>query len=212
MNELLIYTDIGESFFYDSVSAKSVKAQLDSMTGDLSVRINSPGGDVFDGFAIFNMLDQYEGKVTVHVDGLAASAASVVAMAGDEIVMADNALMMIHDPWTISVGDSTEMRTTADLLDKIKGSILTTYLSKSGLDEADIADKMAAETWFSADEAIEYGFATAKASEKASIANNLEKPWIKNMPQPAASTEPETDEEIVAWRLAINRRRLALLS
>jgi ATP-dependent Clp protease protease subunit len=212
MNELLIYSDIGESFFYDSVSAKSVKSAIAGMSGDLSVRINSPGGDVFDGFAIYNMLAQYDGKVTVHIDGLAASAASVIAMAGDEIVMADNALMMIHDPWTISVGDASEMRTTADLLDKIKGSIVTTYLSKTVLDEADVADKMAAETWFNADEAVEYGFATSKVSESAKIANSIEKPWIKNAPRPAANSQPETDEEIIAWRIALNRKRLALLS
>ena len=181
MNELLIYSDIGESFFYDSVSAKSIKSQLDGMTGALSVRINSPGGDVFDGFAIYNLLAQYEGQVTVHIDGLAASAASVIAMAGDEIIMADNALMMIHDPWTISVGDSSEMRSTADLLDKIKGSIVTTYLSKSSLSEGEIAD-------------------------------NLQKPWIKNMPKPAATEQPEKPEEITAWRIALNRKRLALLS
>ena len=212
MNELLIYSDIGESFFYDSVSAKSIKSQLDGMTGALSVRINSPGGDVFDGFAIYNLLAQYEGQVTVHIDGLAASAASVIAMAGDEIIMADNALMMIHDPWTISVGDSSEMRSTADLLDKIKGSIVTTYLSKSSLSEGEIADKMAAETWFSADEAIENGLATGKASDGAKIADNLQKPWIKNMPKPAATEQPEKPEEITAWRITLNRKRLALLS
>jgi ATP-dependent protease ClpP protease subunit len=174
------------------------------------VRINSPGGDVFDGFAIYNLLNQHEGKVTVYVDGLAASAASVIAMAGDEIVMADNALMMIHDPWTMSVGNAAEMRETASLLDKISGSILTTYLSKSNLEAADITQKMKDESWFNAVEAVEFGFATSIASESAQTIANTAKPWIRNMPAPEKASDDEDKQS--AWRLAANRRRLALIN
>ena len=204
MNEILIYSDIGEDYFGDGVSAKSIKSQLENMSGELSVRVNSPGGDVFDGFAIYNLLNQYEGEVTIHVDGLAASAASVIAMAGDNIVMAENALMMIHDPWTLSVGNAAEMRDTADLLDKIRDSIVTTYMSKTNLDAETVVDYMAKETWFNAAEAIEFGFASTTAESKKVVSNTV-KPWIQNAPQ------PETIENQVAWRLASNKRKLALI-
>lgn len=208
MNELLIYSDIGESFFGDSVSAISVKAQLDKMpAGDLSVRINSPGGSVFDGFAIYNLIKQYKGTVTVYVDGLAASAASVVAMAGEKIIMADNALMMIHDPWAMSMGTAEEMRQTASLLDKIKDSIVGTYVSRTGLDAADVAAMMEAETWMNAAEAKEKGFATDSVDGGQSV-SNLAKPWIKNAPKP--DQIPDNAQAQTAWRIALERRRLDL--
>lgn len=182
MNEILIYSDIGDSYWYDSVSAKDIKDKLDAMdNGDLVVRINSPGGSVFDGFAIYNLLNQREGKVTVQVDGMAASAASVIAMAGDEILMADNALMMIHDPWTMMAGSADEMRDTAELLDKIKGSIITTYQSQTSLSAEEIGEMMAAETWFSAAEAVENGLATGTV-ESSAMASSTDKPWINKAP------------------------------
>jgi len=208
MNEILIYSDIGDSMWGDSVSAQSVKDQLDSMTGDLTVRVNSPGGSVFDGFAIYNLLNQREGKTTVYIDGLAASAASVVAMAGDEIIMADNALMMIHDPWTMMLGSAEEMRDTADLLDKIKGSIVTTYESKSNLDAEAIADMMTAETWFNAAEAVEHGFATATTDGKQTV-TNIAKPWIQNAPKPEQIAQDTTTQ--TTWKLALNKRRFDLI-
>lgn len=210
MNEILIYSDIGDSMFWDSVSAQDVKSQLDKIdnSAELSVRINSPGGSVFDGFAIYNLLNQREGKTTVYVDGLAASAASVVAMAGDEIVMADNALMMIHDPWTMSVGSADEMRETADLLDKIKGSIVTTYESRSNLGAEEISNMMAAETWFNASEALEHGFASG-TTEGGQTVTNIAKPWIQNSPKPEQiSDDPQTQ---TAWRIALNKRRMGLI-
>ena len=188
MNEILIYSDIGDSAWFDSVSAKDVKSQLDGMQGDVTVRINSPGGSVFDGFSIYNLLNQHDGKVTVLVDGMAASAASVVAMAGDEILMAENALMMIHDPWTLMAGSADDMRETANLLDKIKGSIVKTYQSTTDLTEAEISDMMAAETWFTADEAIAHGFATGTV-EGMAVAASTDKPWINKAPEIPVSEE-----------------------
>lgn len=208
MNEILIYSDIGTDWFGDSVSAVSVKAQLDQMEGDVTIRINSPGGDVFDGFAIYNLLAQHKGKKTVYIDGLAASAASVVAMAGDEIVMGDNALMMIHNPWTMSLGNSAEMRSTADLLDKIRDSIVTTYATKSTLDGATIADLMEKETWFSADEAVADGFATSTTASDKQV-SNVAKPWIQNGPRPEQIKDDAQTQS--AWRVAINRRKLKIL-
>lgn len=209
MNELLIYSDIGDSFFGDSVSAISVKAQLDKMPeGDLSVRINSPGGSVFDGFAIYNLIKQRPGNTTVYVDGLAASAASIIAMAGDTIVMANNALMMIHDPWAMAMGSADEMRDTANLLDKIKGSIVSTYASRTGVDGDEVATMMANETWMNASEAIELGFATETEDGGQSV-SNLSKPWIRNAPKP--SQIPENPQAQTAWRIALQKRRLDLL-
>ena len=209
MNEILIYSDIGENWMGDGITAMSIKSQVEGVTGDLTIRINSGGGDVFDGFAIYNILNQYEGKKTVYVDGLAASAASVIAMAGDEIIMADNALLMIHDPWTLALGSADEMRNTADLLDKIKWSIVTTYRTKTGIDDAELSQMMSNETWLNAEESILKGFATSTAESQKKVAN-LEKPWIKNAPKPE-TIENEDIETLTAWRLAANRRKLSLI-
>ena len=207
MNELLIYSDIGENWMGDGVTAKGIKDQIDGFSGDLTVRINSGGGDVFDGFAIYNLIAQYEGKKTVYIDGLAASAASVIAMAGDEIVMSDNALMMIHDPWTMTVGASDEIRKTADLLDKVKLSIVTTYKSQTGLDEEELSAMMSEETWLTAEESIEKGFATTTAESKLSI-SNISKPWIKNGPKPEKIKDDLENQ--IAWRLAASKRQHSL--
>ena len=115
MNEILIYDAIGEDYFGNGVTAKSIHDQLSGMEGDVVVRLNSPGGDVFQGTAIYNILEQYKGgKVTMVVDGLAASAASVIAMAG-HLTMADNSMLMIHNPWTVAAGDAEELRSNAEL-------------------------------------------------------------------------------------------------
>lgn len=183
MPEILIYSDIGPEE-WGGVSAKAIKAQLDKMSDadHITVRINSPGGDVFDGFAIYNLLREHPARVTVKVDGWAASAASVVAMAGDEIEVAANALMMIHNPWTFAMGDANDMRKQADLLDQIKVSIITTYKTRLGMDEAEIAQLMDEETWFDAQGALEAGLATRIAG-KGEPVKNTKKAWIRNAPQ-----------------------------
>lgn len=209
MNELVIYGDIGESYWGDSVTAMSVKNALDEMEGDISVRINSPGGSVFDGFAIYNLLKSHDGQVTVYVDGLAASAASVIAMAGDEIVMGDTAMMMIHDPWTLTVGDSAEMRKTAETLDKIKDSIVSAYaLRASDLDIEEIGAMMAEETWLTAAEALESGFATQVNNESKPEVCNLSRPWINKAPDPEKISDAPEAQAI--WRSAVQSKRLAL--
>jgi ATP-dependent Clp protease protease subunit len=208
MNEILIYEDIGQDWFGDGVTALSIKDQLDKISGDVTVRINSPGGDVFDGFAIYNLLAAHDGQINVVVDGLAASAASTIAMAGDTITMSDNALMMIHDPWSFAVGNAADMTKTAELLDKIKGSIVKTYQSHSGLDESEISELMTAETWLSADEAIEKGLATEKTESTVSI-SNIDKRWIKNAPPPDKIKDDEQTQTM--WRVALNKRRISIL-
>ncbi len=169
--ELFIYSDIGQSWWDDdTVSAKDFLAELAALPSTvtaLDVHINSLGGDVFDGVAIANALrDQSRTKgrtVTTIVDGIAASVASIVAMAGETIRIADNGLIMVHEPWTIGIGNSAEMRAIADRLDTIRdASLVPTYQWHSSLSEEEIRALLVAETWMDADEAIAKGFATEK--------------------------------------------------
>ena len=159
--EVLIYDQIGESFFADGITAKKFAKEISDLgrVTDIDVRINSPGGSVFEGLAIFNTLDRHPANINVFVDGSALSMASVVAMAGDTITMAENALMMIHNPRSISAGDADDMRKAADVLEKSKGSLVLSYVAKTGKDAAEISDLMDAETWMTAGEAVEAGFA-----------------------------------------------------
>ncbi|MBS4017535.1 MAG: Clp protease ClpP [Dechloromonas sp.] len=154
---LTVFDDIGAY----GVSAKSFLDDLKSIKAEaVNVEINSPGGDVFAGLAIYNGLRASGKKINVKVMGIAASAASLVAMAGDEIEMPENAMMMIHNPWTFAVGDADELRATADVLDKIGTSLVTTYAKRTGKDEDEIKSMLDTETWLSAQEALDMGFAT----------------------------------------------------
>lgn len=156
--ELRIYDDIG----FWGTTAKAFVNELDAVAKDadeILVAVNSGGGDVFDGFAIYNALRRYSGKVTARVDGIAASAASLVVMAGDTIVMPENAMMMIHNAWTIAAGDAAQMRKTAELLDKTRDGIVAAYRNKCGLTDDEIVAMMDAETWMTASEAKDRGFA-----------------------------------------------------
>lgn len=159
--ELLIYDVIGEDWFGDGVTAKGVVQQLASLPAEVDtvlVRINSPGGDVFDGIAILNALLQFKGTVNVQVDGLCASIASVIAMAGKTISMAETATLMIHNPWTLAVGDANDMRATADLLDKLRGGSMLPAYARSGLSSEQLTAIMDAETWYTAAEAKAAGW------------------------------------------------------
>ena len=149
--EIWIYEEIGEDFWSgDGITAKSFQKDLATIkAGQIDLHINSPGGEVFDGITIFNLLKQHPATITTYIDGLAASIASVIAMAGDRVVMAENALFMIHTPYGMTVGDSTEMRKMADTLDKVRGSIVLAYTGKTGKDEGEITNLMDAESWLS---------------------------------------------------------------
>ena len=148
-----------ETWWGDEVTPKLFKDDLLSGSGNVTVWINSPGGDVFAAAQIYNMLMDYSGKVTVKIDGLAASAASVIAMAGSDVYMSPVSMLMIHNPSTIAIGDSEEMLRAKALLDEIKESIINAYELKSGLSRARISHLMDAETWMNAHKAIELGFA-----------------------------------------------------
>jgi ATP-dependent protease ClpP protease subunit len=152
--EIYIYDEIG--YFGDS--AKAFAKDLTDIKGEvLTVHLNSPGGDIFDGLAIYQALKDHPASVTVKIDGLAASIASVIAMAGDRIIMAPKASMMIHDGWTMAVGNAAEMRKTADLLDKQSSIIASVYADRAGQSAEFWRDRMGDDTWYNADEALEAG-------------------------------------------------------
>lgn len=157
---LLLNGEISDETWYgDEVTPKLFQEELMSGEGDITVWINSPGGDVFAAAQIYNMLMDYKGDVTVKVDGIAASAASVIAMAGTTVQMSPVAMMMIHNPMTIAIGDEGEMAKAIRMLSEVKESIMNAYEIKTGLSRLQISDYMNAESWFNATKAVELGFA-----------------------------------------------------
>lgn len=167
-----IYEQIGESFWEEGISAKNFIAELDALDVDaIDLHINSPGGSVFDGTAIYNSLKAHKANVIVTVDGIAASIASVIVMAGDTVRMPENAMLMIHDPYGMAVGSSSVMRKAADTLEKIKDGIVSIYANKTKKDRAEIQQMMADETWISANEAVELGFADVVVDRPVNIQN-----------------------------------------
>lgn len=193
--EILIYGVIGD--WWESLDASTFAKDLQNLdVENITLRINSPGGSIFDGFAMYNALKDHKATITVKIEALAASAASVVALAGDRIEMANNALFMIHNPWVCTCGGSDELRKDADLLDKIRDNIVNTYSENSNLDIETIVAKMDAETWLNADEAIEAGFVHSKMSEEPVVENSHDLSKFKNAPKPAAKPVAEVKEEI----------------
>ena len=148
-----------ETWFGDEVTPGLFRDELQSCEGDITVWINSPGGDVFAAAQIYNMLMEYPGNVDVRIDGIAASAASVIAMVGNKVSMSPVAMMMIHNPMTVAMGDKKVMQQAIDMLDEIKESIINAYELKTGQSRTKIAHMMDAETWFNAKKAVELGFA-----------------------------------------------------
>lgn len=180
---------------YWGVGAKSVISALAEIGDetDVSVRLNSPGGDVFEGRAIMAAIRNHKGKTTAYIDSLAASAATSIAIACDEVVISPGAFFMIHNASSAVWGDKNAMRETADLLEKIEGSIVADYIGKTGAESQQVIDWMNAETWFSADEAIANGFCDRLAdSPKAKNTWNL----AAYANAPKALIEPDPPEQI----------------
>jgi ATP-dependent Clp protease protease subunit len=165
--EIWLYDVVGEGWF-GGMSAKTFVAEMQKLgkVDVINLHINSPGGSVFDGVAIYNSLKNHPARIEVDVDSEASSIASVIAMAGDEIRMASNAMMMIHDPEGMARGNAEDMRKTADLLDQVKGVIADTYAKRTGKKYADVVALMAEETWMTADEALQMGFADVVTGEQ----------------------------------------------
>lgn len=176
-----------ESWFDDDVTPQLFKEELNAGTGNITVWINSPGGDCVAAAQIYNMLANYKGTVTVRIDGIAASAASVIAMAGTKVIMSPVSMMMIHNPMTIAFGDSANMQKAIAMLDEVKESIINAYEIKTGLSRAKLSRLMDAETWMDANSAIEMGFAdeimqrnTADAVEVPQVSNIYSRTAVTN--------------------------------
>jgi ATP-dependent Clp endopeptidase proteolytic subunit ClpP len=176
---VLIYDEIGAY----GVTAKGFLAELGALPDDAAIdlRLNSPGGSVFDAVAIYNALRRHPGEVTVWIDGIAASAASYIAMAGDTIVMPENAFLMIHDPSGLVMGTAEDMRSTAEALDKVKVSLIQGYAAKSGKPDDEIATLMATETWLDAKDALDLGFID-RIAEPVKLAASFDVARFRNAP------------------------------
>lgn len=220
--------DEAEIFLYDAVvddeleaeywggvaPAPFVKALREIDAATIHLRINSPGGSVFAARAIEQALREHAARIVVHIDGLAASAATFIAMAGDEIVIAKGALFMIHKAWIFAWGNADDLLETAALLDKIDGTLVETYADRSGQAAPRIADWMAAETWFTAAEAVEHGFAdrVAESDPKAAAAGwnlsayahapRVQTPALPAPDEPAAASADHRARQLQRLQLA----------
>lgn len=199
--DIYLYEDIGE-FWGEGMGAKRFADELNALgkLDAINLFINSSGGSVFDGVAIYNTLKRHPATVNVKIDGIAASIASVIAMAGDTITMAENGWMMIHDPWVMAMGNARELRDQADVLDKVGKGLVDTYAGRTGLDAGEIASLMAAETWFLGAEAVEKGFADA-TSAPVKMAAKFDLTRFRNAPKdldagPAAAKPKPTPADL----------------
>ena len=209
-----------ESWFDDDVTPQLFKDELMAGTGDVTVWINSPGGDCVAAAQIYNMLTEYPGSVTVKIDGIAASAASVIAMAGARVLMSPVSMMMIHNPMTIAFGDSGEMQKAIEMLGSVKESIINAYAIKTGLSRTKLSHLMDAETWMDANKAVELGFADGILSRsgeavpipnvsmlysKASVVNSLMgKIAAKCKIQPTPATQEPTGRSVDSLKADLN--------
>lgn len=158
-----------ETWWGDEVTPEAFRKELFEDSGDITLWINSPGGDCFAAAQIYNMLMEYPGKITVKIDGLAASAASVIAMVGSRVCMSPVAILMIHNPATVAMGDTEAMKKAIGMLNEVKESIINAYELKSGMDRAKISKMMDSETWLNAKKAVELGFADEVLYGEASV-------------------------------------------
>lgn len=210
----------GDIFIYDEItqfaledfgehSSTTFKNELDKL-GDveqINLYVNSPGGSVFEGITIHNMLKRHKARVVAHVDALAASIASVIIMAADEIRMPANSMLMIHNPWALMVGNATDMRKKADDLDRIGSSSKQSYLNKAGdkLSDEKLQEMLDAETWLSADEALEYGLCDVvdESNDMAASISDEYKQRYKNVPSNLVENKKVTSAKEMAERKKI---------
>jgi ATP-dependent Clp protease, protease subunit len=209
--EIFIYDVIGEDFWTGGgvTAAKFLKAVDEAKASTIHLRINSPGGDVFEARAIVSAMQRSSSRFIAHVDALAASAASVIAVAADEVIMAPGSMLMIHNAWTLAMGDKNAMLDTAGLLEKIDGTIADQYAEKTGATREEMAVLMDAETWMEPEDAIARGFADSiePKAEKPKNAWNL----TAYAKAPARVEDEVTEPTERAPEPNHNERRLALL-
>jgi ATP-dependent protease ClpP protease subunit len=179
---ITIYGDIGESWWGDSTSAKDIEDALKNVSSDtINIHLNSPGGDVFDGIAIYNQLKNHSAKVVIHVDGLAASAASLIAMAGDEIIMNTGSMMMIHEASTWAWGNKGDFKKTLNALEGIDKSIADIYMTRFQGERSEIEALIQKEEWFTASEAVEVGLADRVNETKVEPEENIKNSVIQRI-------------------------------
>ena len=176
-----------ESWFDDDITPKLFRDELFAGNGDITIWINSPGGDCVAAAQIYNMMMEYPGNVTVKIDGIAASAASVIAMAGTKVMVSPVSMMMIHNPMTVAMGDTSEMQKAISMLDEVKESIINAYEIKTGISRAKLSHLMDAEIWMNANMDVELGFAdeimhrnTADAVEVPQVSNVYSRTAVTN--------------------------------
>ncbi len=192
--EIYIYDEIGPGYWglIDAISIVDALKEIGDAP-EIDVRLNTPGGDVFEAAAIFNHFREAKAKINIKIDGLAASAGSVIAMVGDKIEIAQNAMVMIHEAWTIVWGNKRDLLKTVDLLTKVDSTMVQTYMERTGNSEEDIRQWVEAETWFTAAEAVEKGFAdsiTGKTIEDSAL--TVPKGRFKNCPKSIRQVDAET--------------------
>ncbi|QAT50931.1 Clp protease ClpP [Caproiciproducens sp. NJN-50] len=209
-----------ESWFDDDITPRLFKSELLAGDGDVTIWLNSPGGDCVAASQIYSMLMDYKGNVTVKIDGIAASAASVIAMAGTKVLMAPTALMMIHNPFTVAIGDTEEMKKAVEMLNEVKESIINAYEIKTGQARVKISHWMDAETWMNANKSIELSFADgiledAKRRQAEEIPLNfafsrravtnslLDKVRPKTKPEPQSEVPDGVPAELLQKRLSL---------
>jgi len=222
--ERTLYLDgviASESWWDDDITPAMFKSELFGGEGDITIWLNSPGGDCVAASQIYSMLMEYKGNVTVKIDGIAASAASVVAMAGTKVLMAPTAIMMIHNPLTVAIGDTEEMKKAIDMLSEFKESIINSYEIKTGQSRTKISHWMDAETWMNANKAIELGFAdgiledekrqnseSTFAFSRRAVTNSL----LSKVKPPAKDPEPPASEKPKGIPAESLYKRLSLIS
>ena len=181
-----------ESWFDDDVTPQMFRNELNAGKGPITIWINSPGGDCIAAAQIYNMLMEYPADVTVKIDGIAASAASVISMAGTKVLVSPVSMMMIHNPATVAFGDTAEMKRAASMLDEVKESIINAYEIKTGLSRAKLSHLMDAETWMNAGTAIELGFADGVLERQTT--DYIEQPQIGMMYERVSVTNSLMDK------------------
>jgi ATP-dependent Clp protease, protease subunit len=213
--EVYLYSEIGEDWWGDGITAKDFIEDLQALPASVEkviVRINSPGGDVFEGFAIYQALLRDRRQIVTAVDGLAASVASLVMMAGDEINAANTSMVMVHDPWTIAIGNAEDFRAVSEVLDQITGQIVSAYGRRDKVDQAAIREAMRAETWYTAEQAQEIGLVDTVTEATVAVAAKVPPGRYQNAPKRllGAQVAPAKPTE-ARHRLAAARRALQLV-
>lgn len=204
--ELYLYDAIGEDIF-GGISAQRVVDDVRSLgkVDLINVRINSPGGEVFNGITIYNVLKNHPARIEVDIDGLAASIASIIAMAGDQIRMAKNAMMMVHGANSIAFGTAEDLRKKADLMDQVNENLIQTYVDRTGLEHGKVESMLDEETWMRSDEAMRLGFID-EITEELQMAASVDRAWFKKPPK-STQRMPAPPSNAFRARIAANAQR-----